>query len=49
MTEVAYRYFVLNKPYNMLSQFIGPVDARKLDELAFDFPEGTHPIGPLGL
>lgn len=47
MTEASHRYFVLNKPYNMLSQFIGPADARKLDELAFDFPEGTHPIGRL--
>lgn len=47
MMTSSHRYFVLNKPYNMLSQFIGPADARKLDELAFDFPEGTHPIGRL--
>ncbi|MEZ4905791.1 MAG: pseudouridine synthase [Spirosomataceae bacterium] len=41
------RYFVLNKPYNMLSQFIGPADAHLLSEVNFNFPLGTHPIGRL--
>jgi len=41
-----HRYFVLNKPYDMLSQFIGG-QGRMLGELGIDFPEGTHPIGRL--
>jgi 23S rRNA pseudouridine2457 synthase len=41
------RYFILNKPYDMLSQFIGPHPVRKLGDLDFDFPPGTHPIGRL--
>lgn len=47
MSSTPQRYFVLNKPYNMLSQFIGPTDARMLGELDFEFPVGTHPIGRL--
>ena len=47
MSQSAQRYFVLNKPYNMLSQFIGPYDMRMLGDLDFDFPPGTHPIGRL--
>jgi len=47
MSQPTQRYFVLNKPYNMLSQFIGSHDARMLGELDFDFPAGTHPIGRL--
>lgn len=43
----AHRYFVVYKPYHMLSQFIGPTDAPKLCDLDFDFPEGTHAIGRL--
>jgi 23S rRNA pseudouridine2457 synthase len=44
---VAHRYFVLNKPYNMVSQFVSPDDVRLLGELDFDFPEGTHAVGRL--
>lgn len=47
MSQDGQRYFVLNKPYNMLSQFIGPYDMRMLGDLDFDFPPGTHPIGRL--
>jgi 23S rRNA pseudouridine2457 synthase len=47
MSQSPQRYFVLNKPYNMLSQFIGPYDMRMLGDLDFDFPPGTHPIGRL--
>ncbi len=36
----------MNKPYDMLSQFIGG-QGRMLGELNYDFPEGTHPIGRL--
>ena len=42
-----HRYFVVYKPYLMLSQFIGPTDAPKLGDLSFSFPEGTHAIGRL--
>ena len=41
-----HHYFILNKPYDMLSQFIGG-QGRMLGELGIDFPEGTHPIGRL--
>ncbi len=41
------RYFVLNKPANMLSQFIGHNTGNMLGKVDFDFPEGTHAIGRL--
>jgi 23S rRNA pseudouridine2457 synthase len=49
MSETGHRYFIIHKPYNMLSQFIGgPGDkGRMLGEMDFDFPEGTHAIGRL--
>jgi len=43
----AHRYFLVNKPYNMVSQFVSSHDVRLLGDLAFDFPEGTHAIGRL--
>ncbi len=42
-----HRYFILNKPYNMVSQFVSTHAVRLLGELDFDFPEGTHAIGRL--
>lgn len=42
-----HRYFVLFKPYNMLSQFVSPYPHRLLGEINFRFPEGTHAIGRL--
>lgn len=42
-----HRYFILNKPYNMVSQFISTHDVALLGNLDFDFPEGTHAIGRL--
>lgn len=42
-----HRYFVLNKPYNMVSQFVSSHNVRLLGDLDFDFPEGTHAIGRL--
>lgn len=43
-----HRYFLLNKPYNMLSQFKGNEQGgRLIGELDFDFPEGTHAVGRL--
>src|SRR6188474_3148552 len=42
-----HRYFVLNKPYNMVSQFVSTHDVCLLSDLDFKFPEGTHAIGRL--
>lgn len=47
MSDTPKRYFVLHKPTNMVSQFIGKEKARLLSDLDFDFPEGTHAIGRL--
>jgi 23S rRNA pseudouridine2457 synthase len=47
MTLTTHRYFIINKPANMISQFVSPDDVRLLGDLAFDFPEGTHAIGRL--
>ena len=42
-----HRYFIINKPYNMVSQFVSPHKVGLLGELDFDFPEGSHAIGRL--
>jgi len=43
-----HRYFALNKPSNMLSQFISDSPkATLLGNLDYPFPEGTHAIGRL--
>src|ERR1043165_3175726 len=47
MSKEPNRYFVLNKPYNMVSQFVSPDKVNLLGDLDFDFPEGTHAIGRL--
>jgi 23S rRNA pseudouridine2457 synthase len=48
MSLTGNRYFIINKPYDMLSQFIGgPEKAILLSALNFDFPEGIHAIGRL--
>jgi 23S rRNA pseudouridine2457 synthase len=47
MSTSPHRYFVINKPYNMVSQFISSHNVRLLGDLEFDFPEGTHAIGRL--
>ena len=43
----AYRYFIINKPYNMVSQFISPDKVGLLKDVPFNFPEGIHAIGRL--
>ncbi len=43
----AHRYFILNKPYNMVSQFVSSHDVNLLGNIDFNFPEGTHAIGRL--
>lgn len=47
MSIEGHRYFIINKPPNMVSQFISPDDVRLLGALEYDFPEGTHAIGRL--
>jgi 23S rRNA pseudouridine2457 synthase len=47
MSASGHRYFVINKPYDMVSQFISPDKVRLLGDLDFHFPEGTHAIGRL--
>lgn len=40
-------YFILYKPFDMVSQFIGTDGSRRLREIDFDFPEGIHAIRSL--
>ncbi|MBL7764628.1 MAG: rRNA pseudouridine synthase [Chitinophagaceae bacterium] len=47
MNETYYRYFILYKPVNMLSQFVGAEVGPFLGDLGFKFPEGSHAIGRL--
>lgn len=42
-----HRYFLINKPWGMVSQFVSPHNVALLGELDFDFPEGIHAIGRL--
>lgn len=43
----SHRYFVLNKPFDMVSQFVSSHQVRLLGDLDFNFPDGTHAIGRL--
>lgn len=47
MDKSLHRYFIINKPYNMVSQFISPHAVGLLGDFDFDFPEGTHAVGRL--
>ena len=47
MSATPHRYFMIHKPFNMVSQFVSPDDVKLLGDLDFDFPEGTHAIGRL--
>ena len=42
-----HRYFLLNKPMNMVSQFVSTHKVQLLSDIEFKFPEGTHAIGRL--
>lgn len=44
---MSHHYYILNKPYQMVSQFISPDDVRLLSDLNYDFPAGIHAIGRL--
>lgn len=41
------RYFILNKPFNMVSQFVSTHNVQLLGDLEFNFPPGTHAVGRL--
>lgn len=43
----AYRYYIVNKPYKIVSQFKSSHRVGLLGDLDFDFPEGTHAVGRL--
>ena len=47
MTPTPNRYFIINKPYKMVSQFVSPDKVNLLGDIDFDWPEGTHAIGRL--
>ncbi len=47
MSSSPHRYFILNKPYNMVSQFVSTHAVNLLGDLKFNFPEGIHAIGRL--
>ncbi|MGN6249032.1 MAG: pseudouridine synthase [Ginsengibacter sp.] len=42
-----HRYFILNKPAGIVSQFISSDKVPLLGTIGFDFPVGTHAIGRL--
>jgi len=42
-----HRYFALNKPNKMVSQFVSSHKVGLLSDLDFAFPDGTHAIGRL--
>ena len=47
MTRQVHRYFIINKPYNMVSQFISPDNVGLLKDVQYNFPQGIHAIGRL--
>lgn len=47
MPASQHRYFILNKPFNMVSQFVCVEDVPLLGHLDYKFPEGTHVVGRL--
>jgi 23S rRNA pseudouridine2457 synthase len=47
MYTETHRYFIVYKPYNMVSQFVSSHNVKLLGSLNFNFPEGIHAIGRL--
>ena len=47
MAAQPHRYFILNKPYDMVSQFVSPDKVGLLNDLPYNFPAGIHAIGRL--
>jgi len=46
-SSIMNRYFILNKPPHMVSQFVSSHDVLLLGNLPFLFPPGTHALGRL--
>ncbi len=46
-SERSHRYFVLNKPAGIVSQFVSTHEVGLLGDIDFEFPAGTHAIGRL--
>jgi 23S rRNA pseudouridine2457 synthase len=44
-----HRYFILNKPVGIVSQFVSTHAVGLLGDIDFDFPEGTHAVGRLDM
>ena len=42
-----HRYFILNKPYNMVSQFVSTHAVGLIGDLNVDWPQGIHAVGRL--
>lgn len=47
MKPAVNRYFILNKPYDMVSQFVSTHPVRLLGDLDYEFPAGIHAVGRL--
>ena len=47
MEEELNRYFIINKPYKMVSQFVSPDNVGLLTAINYNFPPGIHAIGRL--
>lgn len=47
MKESSHQYFIINKPYNMVSQFVSAHEVNLLGQLNFNFPPGIHAVGRL--
>jgi 23S rRNA pseudouridine2457 synthase len=45
--DTDHKYFILHKPYNMVSQFVSSHNVTLLNSVNFKFPEGIHAIGRL--
>lgn len=42
-----HKYFIINKPAGIVSQFVSPHKVKLLGELNYNFPNGTHALGRL--
>ncbi|HEX5025052.1 MAG TPA: pseudouridine synthase, partial [Agriterribacter sp.] len=47
MRAPVHRYFIINKPVDMVSQFVSSHAVGLLGDLEYDFPDGIHAIGRL--
>jgi 23S rRNA pseudouridine2457 synthase len=47
MIKKTNRYFIINKPFNMVSQFVSSHKVNLLGDLNYDFPKGIHAVGRL--